>query len=222
MNIALSSKRERGLTLLEIFVILAVISILVILLMPALHQAKIRAQRITCNGDLKGVGLAYRVWEGDHKDLYPMAVAGTNGGTMDFITGPNAWRHYQVMSNELSTPKILICPAESDRMRSAAINFGSLRNSNLSYFVGLDATETNPQLILAGDHNITNGTPVKDGLLEVTTNNPAGWTAEMHNGVGNMALADGSVEQINILGLRTSITNTGLATNRLQMPILAP
>jgi prepilin-type processing-associated H-X9-DG protein len=222
MNIAFSPKRERGLTLLEIFVILAVISILAALLIPALLYGKVRAQRITCDGYLKGVGLAYPVWESDHKNLYPMAVARTNGGTMDFITGPNAWRHFQVMSNELSTPRILICPAESDHMRSAATNFNFLRNPNLSYFVGLDANEINPQLILAGDRNITNGTSVKNGVLDVSTNNSAGWTAEMHNGHGNMALADGSVQQVSILGLRTAVTNTGLATNRLQMPVLTP
>lgn len=222
MNVALSSNRERGLTLLEIFVILAVISVLVILLVPALHRAKIRAQRISCNNNLKQVGLAYSVWGGDHKDTYPMQVAGTNGGTMDFITGPNAWRHYQVMSNELSTPLVLICPAETDHMRAAAATFDFLRNSNLSYFVGLDANETNPQLILAGDRNVTNGTSVKNGVLDLTTNTPAGWTAEMHNGVGNLTLADGSVQQVSTLGLRTSVANTSLATNRLQMPVLGP
>ena len=222
MKTSLSPTTDRGLTLLEIFVILAVISVLGLLLVPALNRAKIRAQRITCNGYLKQIGLAYRVWEGDNKDLYPTQVAGTNGGTMDFITGPNAWRHFQVMSNELSTPLVLICPAESDRTRAAATNFDFLRNSNISYFVGIDANDTNPQLILSGDRNITNGTLVKNGLLELTTHRPSGWTAEMHDGVGNLALSDGSVQQVSATGLRTAVTNTGLATSRLQMPMLGP
>jgi prepilin-type processing-associated H-X9-DG protein len=210
-----SCHREQGLTLIEIFVILAVIAALAAVLIPALHVAKVRAQRITCDGNLKGVGLAYRVWEGDHTNLYPMQVSSTNGGTMEFITGTNAWRHFQVMSNELSTPKVLICPADD---RSSATNFGCLNNSNLSYFVGIDANETNPQLILSGDRNITNGTLVKNGVLDLTTNKAAGWTAELHNGVGNIGLADGSVQQVNILGLRNTVAYTGLATNRLQMP----
>jgi hypothetical protein len=150
MNIFLSSKRERGLTLLEIFVILAVISVLALLLIPALLKAKARARRIYCINHLMQIGLSCRVWEGDHTNLYPMQVSSTNGGTMDFIMGPNAFRHFQVMSNELSTPKVLICPAESDRMRAQATNFDFLRNSNISYFVGIDANETNPQLILSG------------------------------------------------------------------------
>jgi hypothetical protein len=154
--------------------------------------------------------------------MYPMHVAGTNGGTMDFITGPNVFRHFQVMSNELSTPFILICPAEYDRNRFVATNFAQLSNSNISYFVGMDANETNPQLILAGDRNLTNGTPIRNGILELTTNAPTGWTAEMHREVGNIALADGSVQQVTTMGLRTAVENTGMATNHLQMPILGP
>ena len=209
-------------TLIEIFVILAVISILAILLIPALLRAKARADRIYCTNCLKQIGLACRVWESDHTNLYPMQVSGPNGGTMNFITGPNVFRHFQVMSNELSTPYILICPAESDRMRARATNFDFLGNSNISYFVGIDANDTNPQLILSGDRNITNGTPVKNGLLELTTNCPSGWTAEMHKGVGNIALADGSVQQLSNFSLRSTVADTGVATNRLQMPILGP
>jgi prepilin-type processing-associated H-X9-DG protein len=219
---SLSSHWARGLTLIEIFVILAVIAALAALLFPTLIKDKVRAQRINCVSCLKQIGLSTRVWDGDHTGLYPMQVSSTNGGTMEFITGTNAWRHLQVMSNELSTPYILICAAESDRMRTRATNFDFLSNSNLSYFVGLDANETNPQLILTGDRNITNGASVKNGVLDLTTNTAAGWTAELHNGVGNIGLADGSVRQLSMTGLRDTVENTGLATNRLQMPILSP
>jgi len=222
MKASLSSYKERGMTLIEIFVVLVIISILAVLLIPALINAKHRALRISCVNNLMQIGLSCRVWEGDHTNLYPMQVSGANGGTMEFTTGPNVFRHFQVMSNELSTPYILICPAESDRMRARATNFDFMSNSNISYFVGIDANETNPQLILSGDRNITNGTSVKNGVLNLTTNNLAGWTEEMHNKIGNIGLADGSVQQVNISYLQVAVANTGLATNRLQMPILAP
>jgi hypothetical protein len=187
------------------------------------RNMKARALRIQCVNNLKTTGLAFRVWEGDHGDKYPMNVSETNGGTMGFTTGPDVWRHFQVMSNELSTPKVLICPAESDRVRKWATNFAFLRNSNISFFIGVDATnETDPQMILSGDRNLTNGTPIKNGILEVSSNWPAGWTAEMHNKVGNILLSDGSVQQLSGAGLRSTIGNTSIATNRLQMPVLGP
>ena len=54
---------------------------------------------------------------------------------MEFNTGADTFRHFQVMSNELSTPKILACPADT---RAAANNFFRLKNQNVSYFVGLE------------------------------------------------------------------------------------
>ena len=217
-----SPNREQGLTLVELFVVIVVIAVFAIMVtdLSATPRAKTRALRIQCVNNLKQTGLAFDVWERDQGNKFPMSVSKTNGGSMEFATGPDLWRHFQVASNELSTPKFLICP--SDETRIAATNFTFLRNSNISFFVGLDANETNPQLILSGDRNLTNGWPTKNGILEVSSNQPAGWTAEMHNKVGNIALSDGSVQQVSITGLRSAIENTGLATNRLQMPVLGP
>jgi len=209
-------------TLLDLLVVLAVIGVLAAMIMPALTKAKAHDSRIQCINNLKQIGLAYRIWEGNHGNQYPQAICETNGGTMEFTTGANAFRHFQIMSNELSTPMILICPAESDATRFVAKNFSNLSNRNLSYFVGVVENDSNANLILSGDHNLTNGTAVENGILELTTNSPAGWTRKMHNKTGNTVLADGSVMQVNTSGLRVQVAITGLATNRLQMPIVGP
>lgn len=209
-------------TLLDLLVVLAVIGILAVMLLPALMKAKAHDARIRCISNLKQIGLAYRIREGDHNNFYPQAISRTNGGTMEFITGANAFRHFQIMSNELFTPRILICPAESDPIRIIATNFSYLSNRNLSYFVGIVANESSANMILSGDHNLTNGTPVKNGILELATNNPGGWTRKIHNKVGNTVLADGSVQMVNNSGLQRLAAGSGWATNRLQMPVLGP
>jgi competence protein ComGC len=218
----LSPKQNGAMTLVELLVVLAVIFILLCMLMAGLPRRRPPIP-IQCVNNLKQVGLAFRVWEGDHGDNYPMAVSATNGGSMEFITGANAFRTYQVMSNELSTPKVLFCPQETDRHRFLATNdFFYLNNSNISFFVGIVPNETKAMMILSGDHNLTNGTPRRNGLLSLTTNSPAGWTEKMHNKVGNILLNDGSVQHVSISGLRSIVENTGVPTNRLQMPILSP
>jgi hypothetical protein len=121
------------------------------------------------------------------------------------------------MSNELNTPKVLVCPADTER--SAATNFGrDLINGRISYFVGVDATQTNPQSLLSGDRNLTNGVRVGNGFVVFTTNELAEWTEEIHRRQGNAGLADGSVQQLTTMRLRDQIAHSGLATNRLAMP----
>lgn len=220
MKIPLCNQRERGLTLVELFVVIAILAFLAMMVYPGGQKDKARALRIQCVNNLKQIGLATRVWEGDHGDKFPWNIPGTNGGTMEFTTGLNEWRHFQIMSNELSTPKVLICP--TDTARVSATNFSFFSNSNISFFIGLDASQADPQSILSGDRNITNGTPIKNGILELSPNQPAGWTDEMHRKVGNITLSDGSVQQVTWFGLRNVMENTGTFTNRLQMPILSP
>ncbi|MBI3191978.1 MAG: type II secretion system protein, partial [Pedosphaera parvula] len=90
---------------------------------------------------------------------------------------------------------------------------------NISYFLGLDADETRPQMILAGDRNLSlNGKPVKSGLLSVTTNDVLGVTAELHAFAPNVVLSDGSVQQFNSGRFRAQLLPSGAATNRFLVP----
>ena len=67
----------------------------------------------------------------------------------------------------------------------------------MSYFLGLDAREDNPQTVLAGDQNLTtDGVPVGPGRLQLSINLILGWTKELHNQAGNLLLGDRSVQQM--------------------------
>jgi hypothetical protein len=180
-----------------------------------LVSAKGKSKRIQCVNNLKQSGLAFRIWEGDNNDKYPMAVSTNKNGSMEYAEGGNTFRHFQVMSNELNTPKILVCPADN---RIAAASFARLKNQNVSYFVGLDATEIQPRMLLTGDRNVTNGLSPVRSVLELRPEIPAGWTEAMHNRVGNIGLADGSVQQVSIPGLQQMLKNTGDSTNRIALP----
>lgn len=221
------TRKEQGLTLVEVLVVTMVIAIFACLLIPAQTKNKARSLRIQCVNNLKQAGLAFRIW-GGCDDKYIMAVSTNRGGTMEFASGPNAFRHFLGMSNELSTPKVLVCPTDSRRIQATTFSPNPLpgenpfmSNSNLSYFVGLDATETDPQTLLSGDRNLSNGTPLKNGVLELTTKNPATWIADLHRKVGNVLLADGSVQQESALGVSIALTNTFTFTNRLLLPVLS-
>lgn len=136
---------------------------------------------------------------------------------MERILAGDVLSTFRVMSNELSTPRILLCP--SDDKGQSATNFTTdFDVTKISYFVGADAVATNASMFLAGDRNLTNGTRLRNGLLELTTSRPSGWTSEIHQKAGNIGFADGSVQQLSNLGLRTALESTGVATNRLAIP----
>jgi competence protein ComGC len=202
----------------ELLITLVVLGFLVCLAIPWLIRSRNRARSICCNCNLKQVTLGFKVWANDHLGKYPMEVSITNGGTMERATGAAVFPHFQVISKELVTPFILVCPA--DKQRSPATNFLTGFNDNkLSYFVGVDATDSLPQTLLAGDRNIaTNGVPLPRGLHGITSRQTAGWTQDLHRDKGNIGLADGSVQTASSDFLAAAILNSGADTNRLSLP----
>jgi type II secretory pathway pseudopilin PulG len=214
---ATRQKFQPGFTLIELLAIMGITILLAASLLPAVTRAGAKSKAICCNCNLKQVGLSVRIWANDHADQYPMHVSTNQGGTKEFVPGGNAFRHFQALSNELSIPKILVCP--SDPARKVAADFFTLSNSNLSYFVSLDAKEEYPQMFLAGDRFIGTRGTVSQNILPLATNSAVFWTARIHHTVlGNIALSDGSVQQLNASTLQKSLLTQGVLTNRLAIP----
>ncbi len=224
-----TAARKRGFSMLDLAIIIAAVAGIVFVIIPSLARSRQSNCRINCTNNLKQVGLAFRIWATDSMDSYPMGASTNDGGVKELAEQGSAYAIFLSLSNELNTPKILICPDDPNRQRRAATVFAPTApaggpipftpTNNLSYFVGIDAAETMPTMILSGDDHLEmRRQPIPSGLFLLASNAPADWQSGRHRYGGNIALADGSVQGLASAGLRAAITNTGVPTNRLAMP----
>jgi len=208
------SGRSRGplaFTLIELLCVIAIIGILMAMLFPAVSQGRMRAKRIHCISNLRQIGIVFQGFAHDHNGLFPMAVPASAGGSQEFAENARlvpgnsyfSFRHFQVLSNEMVTPKLLVCPSDT---RLPATNFALLKNENLSFFICPDAQYSKPSSVLAGDRNLTNYWAPTATSVRLKPGSYLGWTHELHRFKGNLLFSDGHVEENN--DPRSLIENT--------------
>lgn len=200
-------------TLIELVVSIAVIAILAVLFSLAMCRTpNRRGPIIHCVSNLKNIGLAYRISASANNDLFP----GPYQSNEVAVSKLDAISYFAFLTNELSTPKILHCPADTDRKQ--ATSFTNFFGKNISYFASLSSNPMNPMLWFSGDRNLViNGNSATPGQHTISTNDQVSWTARIHNKKGLVAMGDGSVQQLSQDRLQASLQESG-DTNLLLFP----
>jgi prepilin-type processing-associated H-X9-DG protein len=244
-------KKNQAFTVLELAVVITVMVVISAWLLPGLAYTKPKAERLNCSNNLKLVAIAFRSWAADHNGQVPMSAPYSQGGDSEDVgvrvlstvqkhspTGGSRGvsMMFLSLSNYLGKPHLLFCPAEYEiNYRKPATTFAGTipvgtngvpytNDLNVSYFIGVDATEAAPRMLLAGDHNLGgNGNPPTSAYLSAfSSGNPfwsfgtnfnvnqgPAWMDNMHGKRGNVAMADGQVEWFDRTSLQEALKRTG-------------
>lgn len=206
---------KRGFTQIELLVIISMVAIFIVLGFPALARAKAKARRIGCVSRLKNIGLGERIFATDNHDLFSWQRTNKLGQIQIDYAG-DVLKHFLAISNELSTPVILACPAD---VRLSAKTWSSLTFTNISYFIGLEAAETYPNSLMGGDRNLTtNGVRLPGGLVKIEPGAKVAWDGSQHQFQGNAVMGDGSVQQLSSARLAEQLKNAGKTNITLAVP----
>lgn len=201
----------------EAVAVLAALSLLLAIVLPALAHDRVRSSRVICVNNLRQIGVGFQIWANDHNDTLPQEVPVNEGGTMRHPLAANVWFHLAWISNEVSSPKVYLCPNDTGQPASdftlspdAGYLHPNFRNASTSYFLGYTGIYSfnRPDQVVAGDRNVatagTAGCSRFNTALIVLQPPPADiarWTEGLHGPVGNLLTYDGHVHQLDRSGL---------------------
>ncbi len=188
---------KEAFTVIEVLLVAAVLLIMFLLLLPMRSGPHPPPFSSRCLNNLKQIDLAMQMFASDNNGLFPAEVLATNAVSAELLDAQSPASCFAPLIPYVKPFNVWICPA--DKRKVPAPTGAQFSNSNVSYFLSLNATGIVAEVILAGDRHLTaNGEPLAPGIFAATTNSIMGWSPELHalgkRTRGCLAFGDGHAE----------------------------
>jgi prepilin-type N-terminal cleavage/methylation domain-containing protein/prepilin-type processing-associated H-X9-DG protein len=109
MSFNFSKISRRAFTLIELLTVIAIISLLVGLLTPALSKARQVSKKTVCQANLHSIGQGFRMYLDNHKDVMPYAAYLPSAHLNDYP------RIVDVLGEYLQNPEVFRCSADTKK-----------------------------------------------------------------------------------------------------------